>query len=66
MDPSETEYGAGDPVDSMFVLCRCCVEAACERHMAMVAETVSCLVCGEACQCGGCAAHYDPVSDGRR
>lgn len=59
MERRERESPSGQSTGSRLVLCRCCVAAECDQHMTMVAERVLCVVCGEACQCAGCAAHYN-------
>jgi hypothetical protein len=47
----------------LVVWCRCCLDAGCPQHMDHVDEPVECVVCGEQCQCIGCAANTEPPSD---
>jgi hypothetical protein len=47
----------------LVVWCRCCLDAGCPQHMEHVDEPVECVVCGEQCQCIGCAANTEPPSD---
>ena len=43
--------------------CQCCRDADCPHHMGQVEAAVECVVCGEACQCVGCAANVAPLDD---
>jgi hypothetical protein len=51
-------------VAEKVVWCRCCQDADCPAHMDHVEAVVECVVCGEPCQCVGCAANVAvPDSD---
>jgi hypothetical protein len=40
--------------------CQCCRDAGCPGHMRHADDAVGCVVCGQQCQCIGCAANVEP------